>query len=506
MGFNSNAGTLKVTDGSKQTQLSTKASIFEGFRWIEVFTNVSQAKRITIEQQDSVGTYSNIDAVALVPNNVLSQARAETNQMLNSVLHRVNFISAVNPNLLLSEFQQLENRNSTNQYVLSSSGPSKLSIPFVASEGDNYVYVRHGASPTNGASFSIDVNNDTDLSWSFASNATATVTLSASGWTPGVSSDMVGSFNTENYGSVINWELSDQAFHSYLYSQTSLNLEGNNYAAFRVFGDGSGNGLGAYFYDAANHWVYYQLTPPEGLNWKGWGEVVIDLDSVDSTSGGFNWSNVTRTTIEYIHNPNNPPSEIVMFTPYGFYRIQESQSDFIWSKLGPFRSQAGEANLELSANGPLTIDSILISDVSEMASISDLFWSSSSILENVSQLTQTEFRLKMEMSNRSIVIFKQSYHPLWQASSGVHSLHHITINFAFNGFIIDDESKETLHIWYEGDHLLAWGTWISAISLGLVIIIALTMTIKNRGIASTGENRKRKERRSCDTKFEVFAA
>jgi hypothetical protein len=106
-----------------------------------------------------------------------------------------------------------------------------------------------------------------------------------------------------------------------------------------------------------------------------------------------------------------------MFTPYGFYRIQESQSDFIWSKLGPFRSQAGEANLELSANGPLTIDSILISDASEMASISDLFWSSSSISENVSQLTQTEFRLKMEMSNRSIVIFKSITH--WRASSGV---------------------------------------------------------------------------------------
>ena len=215
------------------------------------------------------------------------------------------------------------------------------------------------------------------------------------------------------------------------------------------------------------------------LNWKGWGEIALDLDSFSSRSGGFVWSNVTGITIEYVRNPNNQPSERIMFTPYRFYHIQESGSDLVWSKLGPFMSPAGEASLELSANGPLIIDSIVITDAGDMQSLSDLFCSLSSTSKNVNQLSETEFRIQMEASDCSILIFKQAYHPLWQASS-TYPLQQIKVNFALNGFIIDKEAGETLHIWYEGDQLLVKGIWISAISLALTAILASTPIIRNR--------------------------
>jgi hypothetical protein len=479
--FDSEASTLKVINGNSSRQLSTKAPVFQDFRWIEVFSSVTQDEPIIIEQQASGETYCQIDAVALVPNNALYQAESKTNELLNSVNHKLYFVSAANPSIVSDFHLESKKKNATNQYVLTSSGPSKLSVPFIASEGNNYIYVRHGTNPTEDSTFSVSVDNETDTSWSLLSKAPTTVALSANGWGSDKITDVVTITNTDDYEKVISWKLSDQTAltKGYLYYHTLLNLESSNYVAVRVFGDGSGNKLGAYFYDLTNHWVHYQLAS-EGMNWKGWGEIALDLNSFDSTSGDFDWSNVAGITIEYNRNPNSPPSREIMFTPYGFYHVQESQSDFVWSKLGPFETTSNKANLELSAKGPLTIDSIITTDVGDMQSLSDLICSSSSISKNASRLSQTEFEMQIETSNHSILIFKQAYHPLWQASLDNYQLQQINVDFALNGFIINDDSaKATLRIWYEGDKLLAKGLWISAISLLLLAILASTITIRN---------------------------
>ena len=479
--FNSEASTLTVTNGNNSRQLSTNPPVFQGFRWIKALPFVTPGEQIIIEQQTVEGTYCQIDEVALMPNNALRGAEATTNEMLNSIRHKLYFVSAANPNILSDFEPELKRQNATNQYVLTSSGPSNLSFPFIASESNNYIYVRHATNPTEDASFSIIVGNETDTSLSLLSMAPAKITLGATGWFSDEISDVVTTINAEGDGQVISWELTDQQAlkNRYLYYHTALNLESNNYATVKVYGDGSGNTLAAYFYDAANNWVYYQLTPSEGLNWEGWAEIAIDLNSFDSTSGNFDWSNVVGITIEYNRGSSNPPSKTIMFTPYKFYNFQESQSDFMWSKLGPFTSLSTEANIELSAKGPLTIDSIIITDVSDTQKISNLVCSSLSISKNASKLSQTEFKIPIETNNYSILIFKQAYHPMWQASIGDCPLQQINVNFALNGFIIDNAYvKATLRIWYEGDQLLAQGIWISAIAVAVLSILTLVIAIR----------------------------
>ena len=101
-------------------------------------------------------------------------------------------------------------------------------------------------------------------------------------------------------------------------------------------------------------------------------------------------------------------------------------------------------------------------------------------LININQLTQTEYKIQIENNNPCVLILKQSYHPLWQASFPLTTLQNIKINFVQNVFIINNKIAGTVNVWYEGDKLLEKGIWITALTIVIVVIFTLSMIIRKR--------------------------
>jgi len=283
-------------------------------------------------------------------------------------------------------------------------------------------------------------------------------------------------------GPVVTWQLSGQTpdVNRYVYYDTgSLELIDSSFVALSVFGDGSENLLGGYFYDSQNNWVHFPLTGNEGMYWKGWRQIVFGLDAYDSTSGDFDRSDVAMITLEYSQMRGHSASGEIAFTPYAFYRFENSVSSFAWSRLGPFSLSSDSANFTLSTSGSLSLKSLMVTDVDNVERISELVFSAS-WLPNVTERGQTEFLVPLEADDCNLLVFKQSYHPLWLASLDNHELQHVAVNFGLNGFIIDGKTQNSVVVWFEGDKLLATGIFLSAFSLVVVVALVLTIRIRRR--------------------------
>jgi hypothetical protein len=357
-----------------------------------------------------------------------------------------------------------------------------LSIPIKLSSGDYYVYVHHSVSPFDGASFSIGLNNETAV-WSGPfSDKALNLRLNSSGWVPGTQYDQALSSIQSPFGAQVIWQLSNRINETarYIYYDiSSLNLKKSNFCELQVFGDENGSSIGSYFYDSQNHWVHFSFPKDRDINSVGWHQVIFNLSEFDSTSGDFDWSNVTRITFEYSPAEGQSVSNRIAFTPYAFYTIEENDSQFVWSKFGPFHLSDNEEEIILSTNSSLALDSLMIADVSNMENIGNLLFSASSV-PNTTRLTQTEFSVPLQENKYDVLILKQSYHPLWKASINNNQLQHFIVNFGLYGFLIKNETQGKVSVWFEGDRLLSIGIYLSTFSLVTIVSITLAMAIKNK--------------------------
>ena len=491
IGFGPEGGTLKIDAGNQTTQLSTKASFNKGFQWIKVFSNMSQIDQIVLHSTGD-GSSVKIDELAIIPSKILDRERFEVDQQISSAIHRVYLFSPLSPNIDTSEFQlDLSNQNSSNGHVLKSILPSELSFPLRTNSGEYYVYVRHDSKVTNSASFSIKIDNQTHTSIGVLENTTERIKIDSNNWKPGEFVDYVSSLEIRNLGTTVCWNLSDQTggTNGFLYNNfLPINLESNNYAEINVLGDNSGNKLGTYLYDSNGKWIHFSFTNQKGIDWKGWRQIIFGLESYDSSSGNFDFSKVVSSTFEYSHSPNSSITQELRFTSFAFYDIKENTSDFKWTQLGPFEIKKEVTDVVLSANGPLWIDSIIITDVKNMTGIENLLFFASP-LSDVNQRSKTRFSLPLQTNGHSLIIFQEAYHPLWKASFVEENLEHVLVNFAFNGFLIDTTSKDELHVWFEGDNLLEMGILISSITVsGLLIVVTIRKLIQKKSFRIRDKN------------------
>lgn len=155
-----------------------------------------------------------------------------------------------------------------------------------------------------------------------------------------------------------------------------------------------------------------------------------------------------------------------------------SDTGFNWYELEPVFLRTGEQMINISAFGKVDIDEIIIYSLEsdeEAVSVNQLFRSdSASPRISYEKVNSVQYKVHVESSEPSFLIFSDSYNPLWKAYVDNSEVSPVVAYSFVNGFFINKTGDFDLTLYFTGQTYADLGLRVSIITF--VVIVAILVT------------------------------
>jgi hypothetical protein len=171
----------------------------------------------------------------------------------------------------------------------------------------------------------------------------------------------------------------------------------------------------------------------------------------------------------------NVNNEIVVIS------CNSSESEIKRYEIGPFYLQYGEQNITVSATGITDFSemTMTLNDEGDFGFLDDLFEAKPSPKVSYELVTPCKYEAHIENSDEPfLLIFSESYHPMWKAYIDGEEISPIPVYSLVNGFYINKTGSFDVTIYFTGQTYADIGLQISMITLILVVIILITPSRK----------------------------
>jgi hypothetical protein len=158
-----------------------------------------------------------------------------------------------------------------------------------------------------------------------------------------------------------------------------------------------------------------------------------------------------------------------------------SDSEIRRYEIEPFYFQSGEQNVTVSASGAVDFDDMLLTfnDEGDSGFLDDLFEAKPGPNVSYEMINPCKYEAYVENSTEPfLLIFSESYHPMWKAYIDGEEISSIPTYSIVNGFYITKTGNFTVTIYFTGQTYADTGLQISAITLVIVVAIILVPSKK----------------------------
>lgn len=211
------------------------------------------------------------------------------------------------------------------------------------------------------------------------------------------------------------------------------------------------------------------------------GNVLIDLNSPVSTSGSVDWSAITRFRIASEKEWNG---DLIVGSATVFNAPESSQTSWQWLSGGQLNLGSDSSTVDLWLLGQSVVDQlVVVSDPERTPTLSELFGSTSDTGPTVSAITRTsatDYEVNIRTDGPALLVFSESYHPLWKAKSSLGGSYDSVPAYGFlNGFFIDQPGEQVVSISFSGQQSARVSGWLFFLTvLGLLAYWAYQFAIR----------------------------
>ena len=169
-----------------------------------------------------------------------------------------------------------------------------------------------------------------------------------------------------------------------------------------------------------------------------------------------------------------------------------NESGISWVELGSAFLDAGEHNVSIFASGDVTLDKIGIYSASNgELSIDDLFKSNLSAPSvSYEEVNPCKYLVHINCTKPFLLVFSESYHPLWRAYVGNAELSPIIVNSLANGFYINRTGSFDVVLYFTGQEVADIGLVVSGGSTIFVVAVVLVKSAPVKKVRRSVMNRR----------------
>jgi len=168
-------------------------------------------------------------------------------------------------------------------------------------------------------------------------------------------------------------------------------------------------------------------------------------------------------------------------------------------EIGPFYLQSGEQNVTVSATGIVDFDEMTMTfnDEGDFGFLDDLFEAKPSPNVSYEMINPCKYEAHVKNSNEPfLLIFSESYHPMWKAYIDGEEISPIPTYSIVNGFYINKTGNFNVTIYFTGQTYANIGLQISMITLIIVVAIIIIPSKKLEHLRNYIKRKIRREKRN----------
>jgi len=172
-----------------------------------------------------------------------------------------------------------------------------------------------------------------------------------------------------------------------------------------------------------------------------------------------------------------------------------NETEFSWQQLGSTYLDIGEHNVSISAVGNVDLDQIgVYSSENDTSSLAELFGSSlSSPYTSYVKISPCEYHVHVNCTKPFLLVFSESYNPLWKAYFDDKEVSPIVADSLVNGFFINRTGEFDVTLYFTGQKYADLGLMISGGSAIFIIISVLAKFILPKRFRHVSIKLKKKE-------------
>ncbi len=176
-----------------------------------------------------------------------------------------------------------------------------------------------------------------------------------------------------------------------------------------------------------------------------------------------------------------------------------SDSEIKHYEVGPFYLNSGEQNVTVSATGIVDFDEMTMTfnDEGDFGFLDDLFEAKPGPNVSYEMINPCKYEAHIENSNEPfLLIFSESYHPMWKAYIDGEEISPIPTYSIVNGFYINKTGNFNVTIYFTGQTYANIGLQISTITLIIVVAIIIIPSKKLEQLGNYIKQKIRREKRN----------
>ncbi|MEM2102702.1 MAG: discoidin domain-containing protein, partial [Candidatus Bathyarchaeia archaeon] len=160
---------------------------------------------------------------------------------------------------------------------------------------------------------------------------------------------------------------------------------------------------------------------------------------------------------------------------------QSQDARFEWHEMGPIYLENSEHNLRIDCVGKIDFDSLLVYSVTENETLhaDELFENQSQKIPEIEieKINSVQYNVRVRSDDSFLLVFSESYHPLWRAYVGNEEFSPIIADFFVNCFFITKSGELTIVLYFSGQRYTDLGL---KISLSTFLIVAGLLVTPSR--------------------------
>ncbi|MBX5326793.1 MAG: discoidin domain-containing protein [Candidatus Bathyarchaeia archaeon] len=151
---------------------------------------------------------------------------------------------------------------------------------------------------------------------------------------------------------------------------------------------------------------------------------------------------------------------------------QSQDAGFEWYEMGPIFLENREHDLRIDCVGKIDFDSMLVYSVTENETLhaDELFENTRQKIPEIEieKINSVQYNVRVKSDDSFLLVFSESYHPLWRATVGNEEFSPIIADFFVNCFFIDKSGEFTVVLYFSGQQYTDLGLKISLFTFLIV--------------------------------------
>ncbi|PVX26115.1 MAG: hypothetical protein CW691_02430 [Candidatus Bathyarchaeum sp.] len=203
-----------------------------------------------------------------------------------------------------------------------------------------------------------------------------------------------------------------------------------------------------------------------------------------------------RVTFQLTPTPNYGAFNLTINNTTTTISCNNSDNKTKLYEIEPIFLKSGEQNITVSTMGTVKLDglTITLNDEGDSGFLDDIFEAESGPKVSYTQINSGKYEAQIENSDEPfLLVFSESYHPLWKAYINDKEISSIPVYSLVNGFYINTTGNFTVTIYFTGQTYADIGLQISLVTL---IMVTPILIVPSKKLEKMGNYLKQKIRKN----------